>query len=751
MKRLFTLVAGLVLWTSVTAQVQHAPLVNVIDLYTSPSNSRPTSAPYTMPYKFKENRYMLFIFTGEFNKDQDYPTAISYNGKPATLLGLSVGSDAVATDAKTAVAVFGIKDATLGDETAKGGTYDIDITWFNTGIVSHNQSYVLTVTCYRYVNQDDPGNFCINGSIGNDQDVLTCNPVTAGIGDLLWHVTQFSRALQVNTSQPPVTTNTFMDVHYNALLPTGNIAAKAFVGTIWDKLVTEAMATADADGDPNTLTYTPTFNNASGTNPGRWVVASIRAKYAPIYQNYSGQVWIDKDGNKAMEPDVEFIPTAGAYVFVAVASNGPNTGRVVAASILDGDGKFNFSLLANQVEVGGIYVDPTYTLAIVRFAAAPSNGGTYPTSPANELGSAPASNTQYYVTTTGATYVMGPNGVATSVTVSVPVQDKYYQIGIQSPPFTADVNGGSGFKKGQGFVQMTSMGAGSFLGVDAENGTLSEGKTFEILSLPKETSPDPLKPFVLQLAYDLNGDMIIQPNEMMDGNEDFPFVITNYDPDRMYLKYVSGDGTFNGFFEYTAVDEALAVSPAPGQVNFSIVLPATAINLKGSISQGNVLLKWQVVGDEPAAVFRIERSKDGRVFAGIGEARMNANANEYIDDLHNFTGSEAFYRIALTRANGTILYSNTWSATLPEVADFKIAPTLINDNCVVQLNNRKAQAMHILVINASGQVVMNLAIQTAAGIQNIPVTGFEKLVPGSYQIQIIGGSALIQKRIMVIH
>jgi hypothetical protein len=751
MKRLFTLVAGLVLWTGVTAQVQHAPLNNVIDLYTSPSNLRPTSVPYTMPFKFKENRYMLFIFTGEFNKDQDYPTAISYNGKPATLLGLSVGSDAEATDAKTAVAVFGIKDATLGAETAKGGTYDIEITWFNTGTVSNNQSYVLTVTCYRYVNQDDPGNFCINGSIGNDQDLLTCNPVTAGIGDLLWHVTQFSRALQVNTSQPPVNTNSFMDVHYNALLPTGNIPAKAFVGTIWDQLVSDAMAAGDADGDPNTLTYTPTFNNASGTNPGRWVVASIRAKYAPIYQNYSGQVWIDKDGDKAMEPDVEFVPTAGAYVFVAVASNGPNAGKVVTAAILDGDGKFNFSLLANQVDSSGTYVDPTYTLAIVRATVAPTTGGTYPTSPGNELGSAPASNTSYYVTTAGGAYILGPNGVATKVTVSVPVQDKYYEIGIQSPPFATDVNGGSGFKKDQGFVQMTSMGAGSLLGIDAENGTLSDGNTFNIRSLPIETNPDSLNPFVLHLAYDLNGDMTIQPNEIIDGNEDLPFVINNYDPDRMYLKYVSGNGTFNGFFEYTAVDEALAESPSPGQVTFSIVLPATAIQLKGSISQGNVLLKWQVVGDEPGAVFRIERSKDGSVFTGIGEANLGANANEYKDDLANFTGSEAFYRIALAKPNGAILYSNTWSAILPVVADFQVAPTLVNDQCMVKLNNRKAQAIQIRIVNANGQVVMNLTAQTVAGVQNIPISGLEKLTPGSYHIQIIGGNAMVQRRIMVMH
>jgi hypothetical protein len=751
MKRLFTLVAGLVLCTVVTAQVQHAPLENVIDLYTSSSKPRPSSVSYTMPYKFQENRYLLFIFTGEFNKDQDYPTAITYNGKPATLLGLSVGSDAEATDAKTAVAVFGIKDATLGAETAKGGTYDIEITWFNTGTVSNNQAYVLTVTCYRYVNQDDPGNFCINGSIGNDQDLLTCSPVTAGVGDLLWHITQFSRALQVNTSQPPVNTNSFMDVHYNALLPTGNLPAKAFVGTIWDQLVSDAMAAGDADGDPNTLTYTPTFNNASGTNPGRWVVATIRAKYAPIYQNYSGLVWIDKDGDKAMEPDVEFVPSAGAYVFVAVASNGPKTGKVVAASILDGDGKFSFSLLADQVEVGGLYVDPTYTLALVRSAAAPHTGEAYSTSPGNAMGSAPTSNTPYYVTTTGSTYIMGSSGVATNVTVSVPVQNKYYEIGIQSPPFATDVNGGSGFKKGQGFVQMTSMGAGSLLGVDAENGTLSDGRTFNILSLPIQTNPDQLKPLVLHLAYDLNGDMIMQANEIIDGNEDLPFKINNYDPDRMYLKYVSGDGTFNGFFEYTAVDEALAESPTPGQVTFSIILPATAIQLKGAVSQGSVLLKWQLVGDEPGAVLRIERSLDGSTFTGIGQATLGANANEYMDNLANFTGLEAFYRIAMAKANGAILYSNTWSVALPVVAEFQVAPTLVNNNCIVRLNNRKAQAIQIRIVNANGQVVMNYAAQTVAGIQTLPVTGFEKLAPGSYHIQIVGGNAMVQKRIMVMH
>jgi hypothetical protein len=46
---------------------------------------------------------------------------------------------------------------------------------------------------------------------------------------------------------------------------------------------------------------------------------------------------------------------------------------------------------------------------------------------------------------------------------------------------------------------------------------------------------------------------------------------------------------------------------------------------------------------------------------------------------------------------------------------------------------------------------MNYAAQTVAGIQTIPVTGFEKLAPGSYHIQIVGGNAMVQKRIMVMH
>lgn len=752
MKRLFTLVAGLMwLCTGLFAQVQRTTPVNVIDLYTSASNPRPDTAAYTMPYKFQENRYLLFIFTGEFNKDQDYPTALTYNGKSATLLGLSVGSDADATDAKTAVAVFGINDATLGAETAKGSTYNINITWSYAGPVSTNQSYVLTVTCYRYVNQNNPGDFCINGSIGNDQDLLTCTPVVAGVGDLLWHAAQFSRALQVNTAVPPVSTNAFMDLEYNALLPTGNNAAKAYVATVWDRQVSEADAAADADGDAATLSYTPTFNNASGTNPGRWVVLSIRAKYAPIYQHYAGQVWIDKDGDKVMEQDLEQIPAAGAYVFVAVASNGPNAGKVVAATALDGDGKFDFQLLANQVQEGSIFVDPTYTLAIVRAVSAPSTGGTYPVSPDNAMGIAPASNTAYYVTTAGPGYVMGPNGVATMVTVSVPVENKYYEIGIQSPPFTTDVNGGSGFKKGQGFVQMTSMGGGSLLGVDAENGTLSAGGSFQIQSLPTEYFPDPMKPFVLNLAYDLNGDGIMQANEIMDGLEDLPFLITNYNPDRLYLQYVSGDGTFNGFFEYAAIDEALAVSPAPGAVTFDIVLPATAIQLKGALNQGNVVLNWQMVGDEKTGIFAIERSKDGRTFASIGELALSANKYQYADALADYTGTEAFYRVALKKQNGDVLYSNTWSITLPGVADMQIAPTLVNDKCIMKLNNRKAEAVQIRILNANGQVVMNLTAQTVVGVQSIPISGFDRLAPGSYHIQLISGYNMVQKKIMVIH
>jgi len=142
---------------------------------------------------------------------------------------------------------------------------------------------------------------------------------------------------------------------------------------------------------------------------------------------------------------------------------------------------------------------------------------------------------------------------------------------------------------------------------------------------------------------------------------------------------------------------------------------------------------------------------DGSVFTGIGEATMGVNGNEFMDDLASFTGWEAFYRIALAKPNGAILYSNTWSATLPVVAEFQVAPTLVNDKCMLKLNNRKAQAVQIRVVNANGQIVMNLTAQTVAGVQNIPISGFVKLTPGSYHIQIIGGNAMVQRRIMVMH
>lgn len=754
MKKLFTLVCGLLfLWLNLAAQVQRTLPENIIDVYTDASHPRPSVAQYTMPYKYQENRYLLFIFTGEFNKDQDYPTAITYNGKSATLLGLSAGSSAEATDAKTSVAIFGMNDATMGAETAKDGTYNVGITWNFAGSVSNNQSYVLSVVSYRYVNQNDPGDFCINGSIGNDASVLTCSPITAGVGDLLWHAAQFARAIGVSMAQPPITTNSFMDLGMNKLLPTGNAANKAYVATVWDRQVTAADALADGDAYPDSLTYTPTFTNTSGENPGRWVVVSIRANYAPIYQHYDGLVWIDIDGDKNMESATEYVPNAGDYVFVAVASNGPDAGKVKALSILDGDGHFQFKLLANQVEVSGLFVDPTYTLAIVKFSSAPPEGGTYPTTPSNAMGIAPTSNTEYYVTTTGAAYVMGPNGVATNVTVSVPVSDKHYEIGIQSPPFSTNVNGGSGFKKGQGYIQMTSMGAGTLLGVDAENGALQEGRSFQILSLPVSLTPpiDPLKPFVLQLAYDLNGDGTIQPNEIIDGAEDFPFLIPHYNADSLYLKYVSGDGTFEGFFEYTAMDDAAATSPIPGQVTFSVILPAIGIQLLGNPNPNNVLLQWQLTGDESSGMFRIERSSNGKDYLVIGTVPVAGNSYQFTDALANYNNTEAYYRVALVRPGGKELISNTWTTKLGTISGLQLAPTLVSSKLLIRLNSKAAQTASIRVLNSNGQVVMNQSAGLEKGYSNIQLTGLEKLTPGTYMVQIHANNTILQGKIVVVH
>ena len=752
MKKLFTLAcAGTLLWLGAIAQVQRQQPVNVIDVYTSATNPRPNTKPYTMPYKYQENRYLLFIFMGEFNKDQDYPTAITYNGKSASLLGLSAGSSAEATDAKTAVAIFGMTDAQLGPETVQGGTYPVNVTWNFPGPVANNQSYVLMAVAYRYVSQDDPGDFCINGNLGNDFDSLTCTTVTAGIGDLLWHASQFGRASGIDLSAGPVATNSCLTQFLNELLPTGNAANKAFIATAWDQQVCADAALNDGDPYPDSMTYTPTFYNIDGANPGRWVVASIRARYAPIYQNYSGQIWIDKDGDKLMEAAIEDLPPENTFVFVAVASNGPDAGKVVMVSPVDAEGHFAFKLLANQVEVGGLYVDPTYTLALVRVGSAPEQGGTYPTNPDNAMGVAPTSNTAYYVTSTGAAYIMGPNGVATQVTVSVPVEDKYYEIGIQSPPFSTEVNGGNGYKKDAGFIQMTSMGAGPLLGVDAENGQLQEGQPFEIRSLPQELSPDPMNPLILHLAYDLNGDGTLQANEIIDGSEDLPFLIPHYNQDSLYLKYVTGDGTFTGFFEYTAMDEAGATSPVPGQVNFSIILPATGITLSGNQQQGQVVLQWQLTGSEDNGQYRIERSINGKDFAPIGILNMAANQRQFTDALKGIQQAEAWYRIALVKTSGSTLFSNTWYTRLPGLNGMQIAPTVANNQAWIQLNSRFGQAVTIRILNSNGQAVMQWPAVLQAGSRTLAIEGLGRLPNGTYLVQVAGNETLLQGKIVVMH
>ncbi len=739
MKKLFSLAGLFFLALSVFAQVERSAGTNVIDVYTDASNPRPNSASYAMPYAYGQNRYLLFIFTGEFNTDQDYPTAITYNGVSATLLVQSVGSTAEGTTSKTAVSIFGIKDVDLGAATQANTTYPINVTWAFGGPVKNNQSYVLTAIPYRYVSQSNSLNFCIQGSIGNDATTLTCSPVTANAGDLIFHAAQFANAQGVTLSATsPITTNNFMAQIFNSLFPTGNAVNKAYIATTWD-------------ANPNaSTTYTPTFTNTSNTNPQRWVVMGMTFPYQPVFQTISGKVWIDPNGNKTQDVG-ETPPPSNFYWVIAVATNGPDAGKVKAVSPLDVDGGYSLTVKANQVTIApSVMADPTFEIDIV--TSAPPIGNTYSLPSQGALGAAPiASGTSYYVTNPLSLGGYFSNIGRYNVTATAPYTTQLnVSAGVQSPAATDAV-----------FTTLPMRPVGTFWNLDNSDqllsgsdyelpgapGLIETGGTFRILSNPTAQAGLSVK-----LAYDANGNGP-DAGDIIDASanpsDNIYYDITNYDPAKMYVYFESGQGNYNGQFTYGALDAANATVPAT--YSFSAILPVSGLDLSGAYNNAKANLRWKTLSTDNVDHFIIERGNKASGFTQVGLIAVNGKEYNFTDDLGAYSGNDVYYRIKLVNKNGSISISNVISLKIDGIRGLQLLPTLVRNDLQIRFTNPKTQDINVRVVNIAGQVVVNYRTNVSAGNASINLNGFDKLSNGTYNVQIFTGSSVQQGKIVVQH
>lgn len=222
-----------------------------------------------------------------------------------------------------------------------------------------------------------------------------------------------------------------------------------------------------------------------------------------------------------------------------------------------------------------------------------------------------------------------------------------------------------------------------------------------------------------------------------------PSTLTAYLYDRANDSYTNISLTDSSFVDFT-VDGA---SATPGRFLLvfrkSVVLPVSILDISAKRNSDKTnTVNWKVANEYNLQHYTVEKSIDGRNFAGLGMqfpvTNNGGNAAYSFIDQAPFAGVN-FYRVKSTSNNGQIQFSNIVKV-YPEAMDMEIVihPNPVIDNTInVVLKNLQPGIYTFQLTNTIGQVILTKEqfINQAEYIELIKPAA--KFSPGTYQLLII--------------
>ena len=180
---------------------------------------------------------------------------------------------------------------------------------------------------------------------------------------------------------------------------------------------------------------------------------------------------------------------------------------------------------------------------------------------------------------------------------------------------------------------------------------------------------------------------------------------------------------------------SVSVSSALAQL---ITLPATGINLTGSLNGNDVKLNWKTLTELNTDHFEIERSIDGVNFVSIASKAAAGLSNtelNYSQTDPNITSKVYYYRVKLVDFDNKISYSNV--IVIRKTGNIKaidVYPNPVVDNMSVVFSSAKGSYI-ISMYNAAGQEVQNRKADITSDVQTVTLNR-GSLNAGTYFIKV---------------
>jgi hypothetical protein len=151
--------------------------------------------------------------------------------------------------------------------------------------------------------------------------------------------------------------------------------------------------------------------------------------------------------------------------------------------------------------------------------------------------------------------------------------------------------------------------------------------------------------------------------------------------------------------------------------------------------------------------FVIERSNNGSEYKAVGEKRAagsnGKNNYEFSDDLSTASGTNFYYRLKMVDIDGKFTYSQIVMVKKEAkvINGITINPNpIISGATTVRFSAARPSSVDFKVVDFSGKTVLQQRNKVSEGANSITISNLEKLVPGTYILQMIneGESSVIK-------
>lgn len=180
-------------------------------------------------------------------------------------------------------------------------------------------------------------------------------------------------------------------------------------------------------------------------------------------------------------------------------------------------------------------------------------------------------------------------------------------------------------------------------------------------------------------------------------------------------------------------------------------LPASLLEFKARVESETVRLDWKVDDEKGVKEYIVERSTNAKDFTSVGVVAARGTNNSvnayYLYDQNPLDGT-SYYRLRIIDTDGTYKFSKVESVEFN--LEFAVYPVPATDKTIVVMldENKKTRPIQIRVTNTLGKRMFTADYTLPAGSQEIEVPVIQ-FVPGVYIMEIVVGSKITKKRIVV--